>query len=591
MSSSPLHSSHSGDTTVSSRRLQPSHAVVYCHRVSPPSPTIALVVIWACERIPSLTSAYVSRSDAIQSPRILNWHSWNILKYEKLATIFNTPNLKLVRDLVPTNAEAEKEVIKDIKRKRGIQRGWRPRKPCTSPQGGPVKERKDEKDKAKLVGVKKRQNDREKKVEDKEKQGEEEEMNKEDWEADVGSPTSHPTKRQRTSNNEIQQLRELMQMALREIGSIHNKIDVLTSLVLEMRNKEKEHQKYTTPVQAEEEVEVQVTQAYSTPPMREAGGVQVTPMEQDEVQVTEAYVSPIREKEEVEVQVTPAYSTSPMREVEGVQVTPMEQDDRIPVVVDPSTVMFHILIQDSQYLRTPFISLSTGLEQLAPSTDFLDPYRTLTKHEYAEVKSIYDIEKREWKSALKSAKGASIKCHWIIPMWSSTGLVDDEGIDIYMEFLEQCRRNHPDTYPQDCSFARCWFMQLLQSDLGTLKKYSAEKDTVKRYAIADSIINGSLPRAVSGNVGERSMWTYEKIYIPFNVRGNHWILAMVKPRTREIFLMDSMYEVVEDMYTEYIDALVEGLPPLFHITMETNELEGDESKVVVVEGLPKQPNK
>ncbi|KAF8395739.1 hypothetical protein HHK36_019690 [Tetracentron sinense] len=176
-------------------------------------------------------------------------------------------------------------------------------------------------------------------------------------------------------------------------------------------------------------------------------------------------------------------------------------------------------------------------------------------------------------------------------MWSSIGLVDDEGIDIYMEFLEQRRRNHPDTYPQDCSFARCWFMQLLQSDLSTLKKYSAEKDTVKRYAIADSIINGILLRSVFRNVGERSMWTYEKIYIPFNVHENHWILAMVKPRTREIFLMDSMYELVEDMYTEYIDALVEGLPPLFHITMETNELEGDEWKVIVVEGLPKQLNK
>ncbi|KAF8365210.1 hypothetical protein HHK36_032779 [Tetracentron sinense] len=227
------------------------------------------------------------------------------------------------------------------------------------------------------------------------------------------------------------------------------------------------------------EVEVQVTQAYSTPPMREAGGVQVTPMEQDEVQVTEAYVSPYNGKGGGEVRVTPAYSTSPMR----------------------------------------------------------------------------------------------------------------EGIDIYMEFWSSVVVTIPIPTPQDCSFARCWFMQLLQSDLGTLKKYSAEKDTVKRYAIADSIINGSLPRAVSGNVGERSMWTYEKIYIPFNVRGNHWILAMVKPRTREIFLLDSMYEVVEDMYTEYIDALVEGLPPLFHTTMETNELEGDESKVVVVEGLPKQPNK
>ncbi|KAF8390939.1 hypothetical protein HHK36_023239 [Tetracentron sinense] len=171
-------------------------------------------------------------------------------------------------------------------------------------------------------------------------------------------------------------------------------------------------------------------------------------------------------------------------------------------------------------------------------------------------------------------------------------LEKDKGshIDAYMSLLKN--RHEKYSYPQSCVFGMVWFMESLVADSTNFHKFSVDP---KNYNKSTSEIakefkwNSNNLVVASGEKGHLVMWMADRIYLPFNWNNLHWALAVLDPKKRTVYILDSMNFDPWEKYQIQLKAMVEILPSLFHATGDVEAIYGDKWEIKEV-SCPKQEN-
>ncbi|KAF8400234.1 hypothetical protein HHK36_013531 [Tetracentron sinense] len=93
----------------------------------------------------------------------------------------------------------------------------------------------------------------------------------------------------------------------------------------------------------------------------------------------------------------------------------------------------------------------------------------------------------------------------------------------------------------------------------------------------------------SGEKGHPVMWKADRIYLPFNWNNLHWALAVLDPKKRTVYILDSLNFDLWEKYQIQLKAMVDILPSLFHAAGDAEAIYGEKWKVKEL-SCPKQEN-
>ncbi|XP_058068598.1 uncharacterized protein LOC131217663 isoform X1 [Magnolia sinica] len=228
----------------------------------------------------------------------------------------------------------------------------------------------------------------------------------------------------------------------------------------------------------------------------------------------------------------------------------------------------------SRFLVSPFTAPRAEQDEVsALDAGYMDPSRSLTLEELNLVKNAYDNEGLSW-----------LRCLWRDESW-----VDDEGINLYMEFLTERRIKYPLQYPQNCLFVNTFFMRILEFDIKKIYEYGAG-DHNNREDLGGKVLPRNMLSMVKGIHEGKHMWEYDCVYFPLNARERHWFLAVLYPRRRMLELYDSLHYEWEGKYDTFVKAFLEGVRWIFHIVDDGNSYWEDQWTVEMIMATPKQNN-
>ncbi|XP_058111283.1 uncharacterized protein LOC131254308 [Magnolia sinica] len=82
-------------------------------------------------------------------------------------------------------------------------------------------------------------------------------------------------------------------------------------------------------------------------------------------------------------------------------------------------------------------------------------------------------------------------------------------------------------------------IQIMEVQLSDLQTYGVDNHKDRQAIIKSGKLNEMLIEIVDDRGRSKPLWKYEVLYIPPNARGQHWFLAVVNPKKRDVTLYDS----------------------------------------------------
>ncbi|XP_058068472.1 ubiquitin-like-specific protease ESD4 [Magnolia sinica] len=142
---------------------------------------------------------------------------------------------------------------------------------------------------------------------------------------------------------------------------------------------------------------------------------------------------------------------------------------------------------------------------------------------------------------LRVVRASSDSPLWLISICDLKSWVDFDAIDIYLRCLSVLQEKRP-RRSQDCAFIPSIFTQIMEVHLSDLLTYGAGNHKDRQDIIKNAKLNEMLIELIEGRDRSKPLWKYKVLYIPLSARGQHWFLAVVNTKKKDVSVGSKNWE-------------------------------------------------